>query len=339
MKNSVIGPLLVAVYQALQSYGVDADAILAGAGISMDQVNNPSSRIDLNTNLSLLSAVAEHPDIDNFGLRFADHVLPTTFNALGLALISSSSLRSFCVRWQRYYSFVSTLGSPVFIESEDMPVMTFGEQPWVDKDSAVRQIGRVGIMATFVKYIRFMHGPDFLPEKVELAWPHPGDDLALYYQYFGPKITFMAPRDAIYLDPDELNIPMPASNSALARENEKIVIMLQAKWRHADIVARTQALLVELMPTGDCSKTRVAAGLNISTRTLHNKLTMDGTSFQKILNETRHQMARQYLQQMMSVKEIAYLLGFSDCSNFSRAFYRWSGQSPSEFRDGGQSPG
>ncbi|MGI9221266.1 MAG: helix-turn-helix domain-containing protein, partial [Woeseiaceae bacterium] len=59
-----------------------------------------------------------------------------------------------------------------------------------------------------------------------------------------------------------------------------------------------------------------------------------GTTYQTLLDRTRRELAEQYMQQQnISVSEVAYLLGFSDCSNFSRAFHRWTGHSPSEFRD------
>ncbi len=72
----------------------------------------------------------------------------------------------------------------------------------------------------------------------------------------------------------------------------------------------------------------------MSVRTLHNRLAESGTTYQQLLDRTRRELAEQYMQQPnISVSEVAYLLGFSDCSNFSRAFHRWTGQSPSDFRE------
>lgn len=71
----------------------------------------------------------------------------------------------------------------------------------------------------------------------------------------------------------------------------------------------------------------------MSVRTLHNKLEKLGKSYQQVLDETRKELSEQYMQQQQrSISEVAYLLGFSDCSNFSRAFKRWTGVSPSQFR-------
>ena len=101
-----------------------------------------------------------------------------------------------------------------------------------------------------------------------------------------------------------------------------------------DLVMQVRAKLVEMLPSGECSKEDVAKELYMSVRTLHNKLEKLGKSYQLVLDETREELAGQYMQQQhRSISEIAYLLGFSDCSNFSRAFKRWTGLNYSEYRD------
>jgi AraC-like DNA-binding protein len=71
----------------------------------------------------------------------------------------------------------------------------------------------------------------------------------------------------------------------------------------------------------------------MSASTLQVKLARAGRSFQQLLDETRHEIALGYIEQSrLSITEIAFMLGFSDLSNFIRAFKRWTGKSPTEFR-------
>jgi AraC-like DNA-binding protein len=71
----------------------------------------------------------------------------------------------------------------------------------------------------------------------------------------------------------------------------------------------------------------------VSVRSLQRKLADKGTSFARLLEDTRRELSRQYVaNSRLSVAEITYLLGFSDPANFTRAFRRWTGQSPSTFR-------
>lgn len=78
---------------------------------------------------------------------------------------------------------------------------------------------------------------------------------------------------------------------------------------------------------------RVAQALHLSQRTLQRRLQEEGTSYQQLLDDTRRDMADQYLQQPgLTLLEVAYLLGFADPSNFFRAFRRWFGCTPNEYR-------
>jgi AraC-like DNA-binding protein len=71
----------------------------------------------------------------------------------------------------------------------------------------------------------------------------------------------------------------------------------------------------------------------MSTRTLYNKLEGAGTTFREVLDDTRRSLAEDYIRQNLPIYEIAYLIGFSDTANFSRAFKKWTGKSPMEFRE------
>jgi AraC-like DNA-binding protein len=80
----------------------------------------------------------------------------------------------------------------------------------------------------------------------------------------------------------------------------------------------------------------VAASLFMSATTLQAKLAQRGTSFQQLLDDTRKELACSYLRQATrSVTEVTFMLGFADTSNFTRAFKRWTGVSPTEFRQQG----
>ena len=107
-----------------------------------------------------------------------------------------------------------------------------------------------------------------------------------------------------------------------------------------DIVRQIEANIVELLPTGDCSRDMIASRLNMSPRSLLNKLEQRNTSYKEILENLRSTLAQQYIEQQdMPITEITFLLGFSDTSSFSRAFRRWTGKSPSDYRAKNSPPG
>ena len=92
--------------------------------------------------------------------------------------------------------------------------------------------------------------------------------------------------------------------------------------------------LETMLPTGDVSIERVAGELGISRQTLYRRLNAENGTFEEILEATRHKLALRYLKrERSSVKSAAYRLGFSEPAAFSRAFKRWTGSSPTSFRE------
>ena len=106
---------------------------------------------------------------------------------------------------------------------------------------------------------------------------------------------------------------------------ERYVAALQAQ----PVAANVRDMLVQLLPTGEAGQETVARRLNRSLSILQRQLQAEGLSYRQVIDQTRHSLARAYLgDKRFSQAEIAYLLGFSDQSSFSRAYRRWTGQSP-----------
>ena len=97
--------------------------------------------------------------------------------------------------------------------------------------------------------------------------------------------------------------------------------------------ARLRAVLVEMLPAGECTADEAARRLGTSKRSLQRALTAEGTSFAKQLARTRELLARRYLSTTrMPTEEIAYLLGYVEHNSFLRAFSTWTGTSPAKYR-------
>ncbi len=111
-----------------------------------------------------------------------------------------------------------------------------------------------------------------------------------------------------------------------------------AKLNEGDFSNKVKALMVELLPTGHCRKEKAAEMLCISPRVLHRKLHKLGLNYQSLLDETRQELAEQYLKSDVNTLEIAFRLGYTDSSNFSRSFKRWFGISPSEYKSVNEKP-
>jgi AraC-like DNA-binding protein len=142
-----------------------------------------------------------------------------------------------------------------------------------------------------------------------------------YVEFFGAPARFGCHAVTLILARDDMDVPLQGACPELAQFNDNLAANYIAKLDRTDVVANARARLVELLPSGECSKSRVAAALSMSTSTLQQRLIERGTSFHGLLNDLRRELACSYLHQSgVSVTEITFLLGFTDVSNFTRAF-------------------
>ena len=97
---------------------------------------------------------------------------------------------------------------------------------------------------------------------------------------------------------------------------------------------KVRACLEAQLPNGEPSAERIAQSLHLSLRSLQRHLAEEGSSYEQLLSDTRQALALVHMRDpRCSISEIAYLLGFADTSSFSRAFKRWTGQAPSQYRE------
>jgi AraC-like DNA-binding protein len=118
--------------------------------------------------------------------------------------------------------------------------------------------------------------------------------------------------------------------SVLAERADALMKELEAS---KTVRGRVESALMPVLHTGNASIELVADKLALSRQTLFRRLRAEGTTFEKVLEDLRHTLALQYLSGgKVSVNECAYLVGFSDPASFSRAFKRWTGTNPRDYR-------
>ena len=104
---------------------------------------------------------------------------------------------------------------------------------------------------------------------------------------------------------------------------------------HSEL-GRIASLLATQLTDTLPDKTLIASQLGMSERTLQRRLKEEGTSFQALLDRTRHYLARELLRNTrVPLTDVALQLGFSEPSTFFRAFKKWEGMTPGQFRGGG----
>lgn len=322
---------LVAIRQALSSYGIEADAFIRGAGIDPNEYHPAGKRVPGVLMEELILKALDATDDDAFGLRLVEAATPNTHHALSAALLYSSNLRSFFQRFERFWSLVTTLYQVKLIDQRMSA--QFSLHPAKEIDQRVLDTDADTFCGIVLKYVQYVTGTKFVPLKVQLTRSKNPKYEARYANFFGCEIEYDREFACVVVSREDLDKRLIGGDSELAKQNEQAIVRLMEKANSLDLPTRVYAKLVEKLPEGECTREMMAEMMNMSPSSFYQKLKESGRTYQDILDETRLALARNYMRQStISTSEIAYLLGFHDSSNFSRAFRRWTGLSPSDYR-------
>lgn len=319
----------VVIAQTLEHMGVDSQAIFAEADVEYKLAVNPYMRVPtakMNRLFALSVAATNNPC---FGLLMHEFIHPTTFHALGYSLFASSTLQDYFERLVRFFRIASD-NCRHHIEETDT-ALKLRIELLVPNLSYETQDGWT---AALVKFTRQIFKPTFNPTRITLPRPQLAErHQNQFSEYFKCDIEFASHEWALYFDKEAVLAPLPGGNHELALINDQVVMEYLAKLEKSNLLNLVRSHIIKQLPAGACSKELIAAKLNISSRSLQNKLDLLNTSYQDVLDQTRKDLALKYIEnQHTSISEITYLLGFSDTSNFSRAFKRWLGCTPSQYR-------
>ncbi len=171
------------------------------------------------------------------------------------------------------------------------------------------------------------------PLAAHFAFPEPAYR-AEYERIFQAPVVFDGGKNALLLDPAFPLLRQPPTNRyVFGVLSERADALLKELEMAKTVRARVESLLMPILHAGDANIDAVADKMVLSRRTLQRKLSAEGASFEKVLDELRHKLALHYLAgKKVSVNETAYLVGFSEPAAFSRAFKRWTSKSPREFQ-------
>ena len=331
IQHSTLVSMAALIVDALQSYGLAFQPILEEAGLDPDKIYDPSERISTLKASKFWELAVRYSGDPCFGLTYAAYIQPSTLHGLGLSWIASHTLKDGLERLVRFQRILATDLQLELRETQTGYCIydAVGQQddPFQFPDAAFDST-----VATIYIICQIMLGPDIQPIRVSVEHPAPPCK-ERFEQFFRVPVSFDADETAIEFDKHISELPVSSANPELTRINDQIVIDYLNNFEQDDIVTQTRKYIIDHLPSGVPRQATIASDLYMSLRNFQRKLSRSGTSYTDILSQVRHELACYYLKAPhYPVIEIAYLLGFTDPSNFSRAFKRWSGQSPNHFR-------
>jgi AraC-like DNA-binding protein len=316
------------IWSAVQR-GVEANDLYRAVKLEPSVLYDPDNRIPFHQIVELYEKAAELTSDNDFGLHLAENVHPTAFDVVGYAAINSATLGDAFARVARYNSIWTDGSSFTFDSTAEPPFLAY---KYLDRSiSQHRQDAEMtfAMIAVFSRRI----APEFSPVAIEFQHDAP-EDLTEHRRIFDCPVKFRASVNRLYFEPSSLWLPIERADPGLCALLDRHAEELLAKYPPRDsLVSEVRNIIANEFKRGYPSVENVASQVGITSRTLQRKLREAGTSHNELLHEMRQQLAIDYLREPeIAICEVAYLLGFSETSSFHRAFKRWTGRTPKEFR-------
>jgi AraC-like DNA-binding protein len=321
---------LLPALQVLEEMGFGRRTCLKGTGILLRQLDDPQARMTLRQELVFYRNALELTGDKLIGLKLGEPYLPQRYGLYGYALLSASSVRhalSFAANFgQLTFSFFTF----DFSESNGLASFSMSDPPPIEQDLIDVYLDR-DISAARVAMTELL-GEPFPLHEVHLAHAGHGRQQG-YRDYFGCKVCFSSYPGRIIFSAGILDDPLPQSDPETSLHFQQQCHMLIARLSSQSHFIDDLRMLILARPGHFPDIDSLAEKLHTSTRTLRRRLKAEGSSYRRLLEEIRFELAREYLgDTKLPLDEISFLLGYTEPGTFSHAFRRWSGQPPSEYR-------
>ena len=305
--------------------------LLRGTGLDVEQLLKEDSLLTATQQIRILRNALALSGKPEFGLRLGSRLTPATHGVMGLVAYSSPDLLA---ALQAFHTFLPTRASFIQLhlqQVDDLLVCLANFQVVVDED--VERCLAEAVIKAFFEMGEFIVGHPLYEAEVYFRHPAPTYQ-AVYPDYLPGSIHFGSNQLKLTFPMELCRIPNASANnenySLAFQQCESMLARLQ---NHEPDY---QTLLKKMMlshPAGTLCEEEAAGALFISTRTLSRKLKEENTSFRKVRAEILSRQASAYLRDtQLSVEAIASLLNYHDTASFRRAFKRWFGMPPDQYR-------
>ena len=316
---------LTGYLQLCRELGLDAYQLVAAVGLPAAVLTDPDLRVSVELMGRMFEMAADQSGVEDFALRVAENRRISNMGAVGLVIREQPTLRKALAAYARFQWLQNDAYSIVTQEFGDQAILRINGPAWQGRQSQELAV------TTAFRTIKGVLGETWKPQEIWFTHAAPLK-LDTYRRVFGITPSFDQDCMAVVMRRAELDMPILTADPAIARQ---VAVYLERLTEERSIELRDKVgdLIVALLPDGLCSVERVAQHLGMDRRTLHRRLSAEGTTFSDILDDTRRGMATSLLTSSdRPLQNVADLLGFSSLSAFAHWFRRHFDQSASAYR-------
>lgn len=323
-----VGPIMH-IGQILSGLNVDPESVFASVGISGNLFSSPENTISLPGMGQLFERSVEATGCQHLGLLVGMQAPPTVLGMLSDLLPHCADVGTALVYLQDYFFLHDR--SAIVTSSVDGPFATLGYAMLAGQVPGSSQIYAAAI-GIGINIMRALHGPRWKPSGVYLACRRPVD-VRPYRQALQCPVTFDAEFTALLFPSRDLARPVASADSTRMKALKEMLDTVVAR-HDFDFPGQVRRTIQSLVLQRKCSLDRVASTFGMHARSVNRMLAQAGTTYRDLKTESIRNIALRLIADTdISLAEISEVLGYAEASVLAHAFKRWTGMSPSMWRD------
>lgn len=331
---SVCVTVLAQMFLYLRSKNIDVDEFLHSIEVEPDSVKAPDSRIPIEKYLHIQESAAEYTHDPCFGLHMGEYAEAGSWSILGYLMMNCATLGEAMEKSGRYSRIIGNLIEATAHLRFTRLKLVFNTPPHAPKMS------RHCFESTFsslVRMVRTLTGKPLNPSEVTFIYPRP-ESVSEYERVFCCPVLFGQKENSMTVELSLGKTPILMANPELLAYFETFAQdFITNIDRQKEFTRAVTKIILAHLDDESLTLQKVAREMALSVRTVQKRLEDEGVVFSDLLKDIREKLAKKYLREDYTVEQITYLLGFSEPSVFRKAFKKWSGVTPREYREGAYS--
>jgi AraC-like DNA-binding protein len=316
------------IYSVLNDLGADPDEIIARAGLDPHLFSDGDNTISFATLGHLVSHCVVATQCQHFGLLVGQKAPLSALGLVGGLMQHSETVDKALRGLVSHLHLYDRGAAPMLTVNGGIVILSYAV--YVSGAQSVDQISD-GAIATATNVMRALCGPDWVPSEVLLPRRLPHDP-GPHQRFFRAPVRFEQEAAALVFPAAWLDHRIVGADPVFRRMFEQRIVEIEA-YPGMSLKDDLRRVLRTRLMFGKCSAATVADIFAVHRRTLNRRLSQEGTGFKAVADEIRFEIARQLLVDTdMSLGQVAAALDFSEAGAFTRAFRRWSGQTPTKWR-------
>jgi len=321
------------ILEVMEELGVEGGRILKNTGLQPDDVAREGMQVSFLQTLKLIRNILATTPRQDIGLLIGSRYQINTYGVLGYAMMSCPNWGE-AMRIARHYHRVASSMVHINLEiDEDKETLSFIAEPFYADMTDVEPFTVEKLFASLIAVTKPLLDKPAYPKRVTFTYPEPSY-AGTYRELFLCPVEFDAPANRFEVDVEVQQRPLLQANAISAEISRKMCEEFMSKQEREshDLTRQVTELLLSSsrqMPGME----EIADTLNVSSRTLRRNLQIENTTFQIVVDKLRQDLSKHYLKRShLNLDAIAQLVGFTETTNFRRAFKRWEGIPPTQYR-------